>query len=179
MAAHTQLSPEQIRDLIRDVPDFPKPGVLFKDITPLLADPAGVPSVTSILAARYRAQEIDYIVAIESRGFFFGMALAIELGIGLIPIRKAGKLPHETVSERYELEYGHDTIEMHSDLLTSASRVVLVDDVLATGGTAAAAARLIESLGAEIAEITFLMELDFLKGRSLLGKRPVYSIVNY
>lgn len=168
-----------LRSRIADVPDFPKPGIIFKDITPLLADPEAFGALTRHLAERYRDAGITQLVGIESRGFIFGAALAQEMGIGFTLVRKPGKLPRATRSASYELEYGTDELHMHADGLSSADRVVVVDDVLATGGTAEACARLVESTGATIHEFAFLMELSFLPGRDKLGARHAYAVLSY
>ena len=167
------------RALIRDVPDFPLPGILFRDITPLLADPAALAGVTDLLARRYRPQNIQKIVAIESRGFLFGAPLACALGVGLVPVRKPGKLPYKTVEESYTLEYGSNTICMHVDALARGERALVIDDLIATGGTLAATCNLVERLGAELVEVAAIVELTELNGRALLGSRSVYSLIQY
>ena len=167
------------RALIRAVPDFPKPGILFRDITPLLADPAALGAVTDLLARRYRPQNIQKIVAIDARGFLFGAPLACALGVGLAPARKPGKLPYETVEESYTLEYGSNTICMHTDALAKGERVLVIDDLIATGGTLAATCNLVERMGAELVEIATIIELTDLNGRALLGNRPVYALIQY
>lgn len=154
--------------LIRDIPDWPKPGILFRDITPLLADAAAFAGAVDALASAAAPWQPDAIVAIEARGFIFGAALAQKLGCGFVPVRKRGKLPFATVREEYALEYGTDMIEIHADALAPGRRAVLVDDLLATGGTAAACARLVRTLGAELAGMVFLIELTALNGRSRL-----------
>ena len=169
----------QIQDYVRDILDFPKKGVVFKDITPLLADAQATEAVLQKLLAPLQGVRIDKVAAIESRGFFFGMLLAHALQVGFVPIRKPGKLPAQTLSEHYDLEYGSSNIEIHTDAITPGERVLLHDDVLATGGTAQAATRLIERLGGEVVQCTFLMELDFLKGREKLEKYSINSILNY
>lgn len=158
-----------------DVPDFPEPGVVFKDITPLLQDGPAFRSVIGALADRYR-DRIDAVAGVESRGFVFGAALAYELGIGLVLIRKEGKLPRERHSISYQLEYGSATVEVHQDAFTHGERVLLVDDVLATGGTAAAAAELVETAGAVVSDIAVVLELSFLGGRAVLGDRAVWAL---
>ena len=173
------MSIEAIRAAIRDVPDFPKPGILFKDITPVLADPALFRAAVALFVARHRGGGLTRVAAIESRGFLFGSAVAHELGLGLIPVRKKGKLPYHTVSASYALEYGEATIEMHRDACGPGDRVLLIDDLLATGGTALAAAGLIERLGASVAEIDFLVELTFLPGRQKLAAYPVFAPISY
>ena len=164
---------------IRDVPDFPKPGILFKDITPLLQNGPAFRQVIDGWKKRFEGLNIDAIVGVDARGFIFGTALAYALVLPFVPVRKKGKLPHDTISEDFELEYGTDTMEIHVDALSDGHRVVLVDDLLATGGTMAAVVRLVEKLGAEIVEIVFVVELSFLNGRSLLGDRPVSSLIQY
>ncbi len=164
---------------ILDVPDFPKPGIMFKDITPLLNDGEAFKAVTDHLAGRYAGRGITHIVGIESRGFIFGAALAHAMGVGLSLVRKSGKLPRATRSVTYDLEYGTDTLHIHADALKPGERVVIVDDVLATGGTAAATAELVASCGAHIEELAFLMSLSFLNGAAKLGGRPMYSVLTY
>lgn len=162
---------------LRDVPDFPKPGILFKDITPLLADPEAMLAVESRLAGAFRDAGPTRVVGIESRGFLFGVLVARALGVGFAPVRKQGKLPWRTVAETYALEYGTDTVEMHEDAVGPGDRALIIDDLLATGGTAAAAARLVERLGAEVVGLGFVVELGFLDGRAKLGDRRVVSLV--
>ena len=164
-----------LHKLIRDIPDFPKPGILFKDITPLLKDPAGFKECTRLLCDIIGGVECDAIVGIESRGFLFGAAAALELGIGFVPIRKPGKLPYKTCSVTYDLEYGTDTVEMHVDAVSADDKVLMVDDLLATGGTMAAACQMVAEAGAEIVGIAFLIELAFLNGR---GKLPDCDITS-
>ena len=164
---------------IRDIPDFPKPGILFKDITTLLKHPAAFEASIQKLTQPYRDRGVDLVVGIESRGFIFGAALARELNAGFIPIRKPGKLPAETVSASYKLEYGMDRVEMHRDAIQPGKRVLLVDDLLATGGTMSAACRLVEEMKGEIVGIAFLIELTFLEGRKKLGDREVFSLIRY
>ena len=159
-----------LRALIRDIPDFPKPGIVFKDITPLLLDPAATDAAIGALAAWARPREVDLVVAAEARGFILGAALARELGAGFVPARKPGKLPWERLAETYELEYGTDALELHRDAWTLGSRVLVVDDVLATGGTARAAARLARNLGGEVVGWSFLLEIAALGGRERLGE---------
>lgn len=164
-----------VRDAIRDVPDFPKPGIVFKDITPVLQDPALFSTVLETLVSRYRGREIDQILAVESRGFIFGAPLAAAIGAGFVPLRKPGKLPYETLSETYELEYGNGTLEIHSDGVRRGDRVVIVDDLLATGGTAEASVSLARRCGADVVAAWFLVELGFLSGRDRLVGVPVHS----
>ena len=162
---------------IRDVPDFPKPGILFKDITPLLADPAALDEAVRQLAEPFEGQGVTKVVGIESRGFIFGSAIARHLKAGFVPIRKPGKLPHKTVRKEYSLEYGTDAIEMHADAVGPGDKVLMVDDLLATGGTMEAACELVSELGAEIVGVAFLIELSFLKGRSKLSGRKVHVLI--
>jgi len=159
---------ELLRKRIRDVPDFPKPGIVFKDITPLLQDPDALREACRLLAEPYRDLSVDIVVGIESRGFIFGPPVALALGAGFAIARKQGKLPWQTVREEYNLEYGTDSIEMHRDAVRSGQRVLLIDDVIATGGTAAATARLVASMGASVVGACFLIELEFLAGRKVL-----------
>lgn len=162
---------------IRDVPDFPKPGILFKDITPLLQSPEGLDEAVRGLAEAADPASYDLVVGIESRGFIFGTALAHHLGKGFVPIRKPGKLPWKTASQSYELEYGKDTIEIHVDACTKGQRVLLVDDLLATGGTMAAALTLVRAIGGVPVACSFVIELDFLGGRARLGDVPIHSLL--
>lgn len=164
-----------IKAAIRDVPDFPQPGILFKDITPVLADPRLFRAAVDLLAERYRGRPIAKVAAIESRGFILGSAVAQQLGAGLVPVRKKGKLPYRTLAASYSLEYGTATLEMHVDAIRRGETVLVVDDLLATGGTAAATAGMIEELGGQIVEIAFLIELAFLKGREKLARYPVFA----
>jgi adenine phosphoribosyltransferase len=170
---------DQLKSKIRHVPDFPKPGILFYDITTLLADPAGLRDTIDALALPYADAGIERVVGIESRGFILAAAIADRLGAGFVPIRKPGKLPASTIGESYALEYGSDALEIHSDAVSSGQRVLLVDDVLATGGTARAAVNLVQRLGGLIHAATFLIELTFLGGRSKLGDTPVFSVLQY
>ncbi len=168
-----------IARLIRDVPDFPRPGVLFKDITPLLLDPAAFRVAVNLMAGPFQAQGVTRVVSIESRGFLFGAPVALALDAGLVPIRKPGKLPGERGRVEYALEYGTDALEMHRDAMSARDRVLVVDDVLATGGTAAAAAALVREHGATVAGFTFLIELLFLKGRGRLVGETVRAVLQY
>jgi adenine phosphoribosyltransferase len=172
---------EKLQKIIRTIPDFPKEGIQFKDITPLLADPALTNEITEALILPYKDQKIDAVAAIESRGFLFGVLMAQRLGCSFVMIRKQGKLPHTTISQSYKLEYGEATIEMHKDAISKGDKVVLHDDLLATGGTAQAAADLLNKMGAEIAGISFVVELEFLRGRSLLQpySKSIVSTVKY
>jgi adenine phosphoribosyltransferase len=171
----------RLRTGIRDVPDYPSAGILFKDVTPLLADAALFQEAVTGLATGFGsgAVTVDLVAGIEARGFIFGAPVALALGVGFVPIRKSGKLPFTTVSAEYALEYGSATIEVHSDAVRPGQRVLLLDDVLATGGTAEAAALLLEGLGAEVVAVTFLMELGFLDGRDRLAGRDVRTLVTY
>jgi adenine phosphoribosyltransferase len=164
---------------IRDIQDFPKPGILFKDITPLLKNPEAFKALIELWAARYANRGLNAVVAMESRGFIFAAPLAVRLGIPFVPVRKPGKLPYKTIRETYELEYGTDSLEIHEDALQKGDRVLVLDDVLATGGTAAAVTRLVERVGGKVEEASFLMELSFLKGREKLKSTPVHSIIQY
>lgn len=168
-----------LTSLIRDIPDFPKPGILFKDITPLLADARGFRVAIDRLAEPFVGQHVDKVVGIESRGFFLGGPLALALGAGLVIVRKKGKLPWKTREVTYELEYGTDTVEMHVDAVAPGQRVLVVDDLVATGGTAAATVKLIREAGGEVVACTFLVELGALEGRSKLGVERVHSLLHY
>ena len=168
-----------LEDYIRDIPDFPKTGVVFKDITPLLANPAASALCLSELLQLTEMQAIDKVVGIESRGFFFATQLAKELDAGFVPIRKPGKLPFNTLKQPYTLEYGMDALEIHEDAILKGEKVLLHDDVLATGGTARAACELIESLGGEIVQCNFLIEIAFLKGAERLKKYDIRSLLTY
>jgi len=168
-----------LKKLIREVPDFPKPGILFYDITTLLKDPAGLRGVIDGLKDHYRDAKVDVVLGIEARGFIFAPALAYALGAGFVPVRKPKKLPAETVSVTYDLEYGTDTLEMHKDAVSKGARVLIVDDLLATGGTAAAAARMVEAAGGQVAGMGFVVELTFLNGRAKLAGREVFSLLQY
>ena len=168
-----------IRSLVRDIPDFPAPGVLFKDITPVLSDPAALSAGVGALAEPFADIGVDLVAAAEARGFVFGVAVAERLGVGFVPIRKPGKLPAATLGVDYELEYGQDRLEMHVDAVASGCRLLVVDDVLATGGTAAATCSLLESAGGKVVGCTFRIELTFLKGRERLTGRRSESLVKY
>ena len=164
---------------VRDVPDFPKPGVTFKDISPLLADPAATAAAVAAMAAPYKSDPPAAVLAVEARGFLFAVPVAAALGCGVVPVRKPGKLPAATRSVSYDLEYGSDTLEVHADALTPGQKVLIVDDVLATGGTVAAAAELARAAGAEVAAAAFLIELAFLNGRDKLPGVPVSAALTY
>ena len=170
---------DRLRAGVRDVPDFPKTGIVFKDITPLLSDHALFRASIDLFLERCRGKEIDKIVGIDARGFLFGSAVAYELGVGFVPIRKRGKLPYKTEIAKYSLEYGQAEMEMHIDAMIAGERVILVDDLLATGGTSAAAATLIRKVGGRLLEAQFLIELEFLNGRKQLDPTPVISFLKY
>jgi len=170
---------ERLRAAVRDVPDFPKKGITFKDITPVLSDPGLFRASIDLFLERCRGREIDKIVGIDARGFVFGSAVAYELGVGFVPIRKRGKLPYRTEIAKYSLEYGEAEVEMHIDAVTEGERVVLVDDLLATGGTSAAAAALLRNAGANLIEAQFLIELEFLEGRKRLEPTPITAFLKY
>jgi len=170
---------ERLRSLIRDVPDFPQPGVVFKDITPLLADEAAFSSVIDVIVVHFGRGNVDKVVGIEARGFILASPVAYHFGAGFVPVRKVDKLPWETEGESYELEYGSETLEIHKHALIPGERVLIVDDVLATGGTARATAALVERLGAKVVGIACLIELSFLKGREKLEGYDFYSLISY
>lgn len=170
---------EKLRKAIRDVPDFPKPGIIFKDITPVLGDGELFRMAIDLFLDRCRKLRIDKIICIDARGFLFGSAVAYELGLGLVPIRKRGKLPYKTERAAYTLEYGEAEMEMHIDSIAPGERIVLIDDLLATGGTSASAATLIKKVGGELVEAQFLIELEFLHGRTKLESTPVVSFLRY
>jgi adenine phosphoribosyltransferase len=173
------LNSEQLKKLIREVPDFPKPGILFYDITTLLRDKTGFAQLIDLFSEHYIGKQIDLILGMEARGFIFGPALAYRLNAGFVPVRKPGKLPAATVKVEYELEYGSNALEVHKDAVEKGQRVLIVDDLLATGGTAEATARLATSLGGEIAGLAFVVELDFLNGREKLKSYNVFSLLHY
>ena len=170
---------EDLKKCIRDIPNFPKEGIIFKDITTLLSKPTAFKRAIDLLAKKFAGQQIDIVVGIESRGFIFGSVLAYKLGAGFVPVRKKGKLPYKTKSVTYELEYGSDILEIHHDAIPSQSRVLIVDDLLATGGTVEAVIKLVKSFKAKIAGLAFLVELTFLKGKEKLNGLPIYSIIEY
>ena len=169
----------QLVEYIRDIPDFPKPGILFRDITPLLGDHDALMEAIRVLAEPFIGQEVDFVAAVEARGFIFGSAVAKALKAGFIPIRKPGKLPAETESLTYDLEYGSDTLQVHKDAIAEGAKVVMVDDLLATGGTMAAGCELMNKLGADIVGLTFLIELAGLNGREKLGGYPIFTAISY
>ena len=168
-----------IENYIRDIQDFPKPGIGFKDITPLLADPKATKECLHLLLNGLQDKKIDKVIGVESRGFFFGTLLAQELNAGFIPVRKPKKLPFETISATYELEYGSDTLEIHVDSIKKGERILIHDDVLATGGTAKAVCELVEKLGGEIVQLSFIMELEFLNGRDKIRQYEIFSPLKY
>jgi adenine phosphoribosyltransferase len=173
------LNADQLKKLIREVPDFPKKGILFYDITTLLKDKTGFAQLIDLFSEHYIGKQIDLILAMEARGFIFGPALAYRLNAGFVPVRKPGKLPAATVKVEYDLEYGSNCLEVHEDAIEKGQRVLIVDDLLATGGTAAATAQLAKSLGADIAGLAFVVELDFLNGRDKLKPHNVFSLLHY
>ena len=168
-----------LENFIRDIPDFPKPGITFKDITPMLGDPKAFRASIEQLAEAVADLPCDAIVGIESRGFIFGAALALALDVGFVPIRKPGKLPHDTVSREYSLEYGTDTVEMHRDAVHSGQSLIIIDDLIATGGTATAACELVEHVGAKVSALGFVIALDFIPWRDRLGDREVRALLRY
>ncbi|HKX86902.1 MAG TPA: adenine phosphoribosyltransferase [Flavobacterium sp.] len=168
-----------LEQYFRDIQDFPKEGILFKDITPLLLNPKAREEMLETLVSTLREKKIDKVVGVESRGFFFGILLAEKLNAGFIPVRKPNKLPFETISASYELEYGQDTLEMHIDAIQKGEKILIHDDVLATGGTAKAVCELVEKLGGEIVQCNFLMELSFLSGRDKIKKNEIFAAITY
>lgn len=168
-----------LKKLVRDVPDFPKKGIIFKDITPLLQDPKGLREAIETISSHYNDRKIDMVVGAEARGFILAPTVAFNLGAGFVPIRKPGKLPYEKISMSYALEYGTDTLEMHKDGIKKGQNVLMVDDLLATGGTMAACCKMVESLGGNIIGCAFLIELTFLDGKKTLNKYDVFSIIKY
>ena len=174
-----KIKKSDLKKYIRDIPDFPKPGIMFKDISTLLKDKDALKKGVDMLAKQYKRENIKYIVAVESRGFIFGSILAYKLGAGFIPIRKKGKLPFKTKSVTYDLEYGTDTLEIHEDAIEPGSRVLVVDDLLATGGTVRAVCDLLKQQDANIVGVAFLIELTFLKGKQRLKDLPLYSVIKF
>ena len=170
---------DSLKRAVRDVPDFPVKGILFKDITPILQDGQLFHQAVDAIADRHRGQRVDAVVGIDARGFIFAGAVAYKLGVGMVPVRKKGKLPYQTIVTSYTLEYGSETSEMHVDAVKPGDRVIIVDDLLATGGTAMAATKLVQQLGATVAEVDFLIELGFLKGRERLAQFPVFAAITY
>ena len=170
---------EQIEALIRDVPDFPEPGIVFKDITPVLADPIAFSTIIDLIVVHFGRGNVDKVVGIEARGFILGAPVAYHFGAGIIPVRKKGKLPYETLEETYALEYGTAALEIHTDAVQAGERVLVVDDVLATGGTAKAAASLVERVGGKVCGIATLIELEFLHGRDKLQGYDLFTLIHY
>jgi adenine phosphoribosyltransferase len=170
---------EQIKDLIRDVPDFPQEGIVFKDITPVLADPIAFSTLIDLIVVHFGRGNVDKVVGIEARGFILASPVAYHFGAGFVPVRKQGKLPSETLAEEYSLEYGTATLEIHRDAVRAGERVLIVDDVLATGGTAKATASLVERIGGTVCGIACLIELDFLKGREQLPGHELFTLIHY
>lgn len=170
---------EGLKRSIRDIPDFPKKGIIFKDITTLLKDGKKFQEAIDCIVERYKGKKIDKVVSVEARGFIFGSAIAYKLGAGLVPVRKKGKLPHETHRVEYELEYGTDSLEIHKDAISPGDNILIIDDLLATGGTMNAVCGLIEGMGGKIIEVAFLIELTFLKGRDRLKGRRVFSLIEF
>lgn len=168
-----------LENYIRDIQDFPKQGILFKDITPMLLDPIGRQECLDLLLSQLQNKGINKVVGVESRGFFFGILLADALNVGFVPVRKPNKLPFTTISASYDLEYGSDTLEIHTDAIQKGDKVLIHDDVLATGGTAKAVCELVERLGGEIVQLNFLMELTFLEGRAKLGDKEIFAALPY
>ncbi|HEY1264437.1 MAG TPA: adenine phosphoribosyltransferase [Terriglobales bacterium] len=179
MSGKTGVNCEPLKKLIREVPDFPKKGILFYDITTLLKDKLGFATLIDALSEYYLPRKVDLVLGMEARGFIFGPALAYRLNAGFVPVRKPGKLPAATTRVEYELEYGSNALEIHKDAIEKGQRVIIVDDLLATGGTAVATAKLAESLGGQIAGLGFVVELDFLKGRDKLAQYDVFSLLHY
>ncbi len=169
----------ELRKFIRDIPDFPKPGILFRDLTPLLRDAQALRQAVEAVAAPFKQEPVDCVVGVESRGFVIGTPVALELGVGFIPVRKQGKLPYKTFEATYELEYGSDTLEMHVDAIEDGQRVLIVDDLIATGGTAAATVRLVRQAGAEVVGCAFLIELTALNGRKQLAGERTHTVLDY
>lgn len=170
---------DSLKQKIRDIADFPEPGIVFKDITPLVQDPASLRDCIRALSAPFRASDITAVAGMEARGFIFGSLVAWELGLGFIPLRKPGKLPYDVQSVDYSLEYGNASLEAHIDAIKPGDKILLIDDVLATGGTAKASCELVEKLGGEVIACAFVMELDFLHGRQQLQGYPLHSLINY
>lgn len=176
---NTETIANELSGIIRDIPDFPKEGILFKDITTLLQDKDALKKAIDAIADEYKDKKIEYVVGAEARGFIFGAALAYQLNAGFIPVRKPGKLPYKTKSYTYDLEYGTDTLEIHEDAVPAGGRVLIVDDLLATGGTVSAVTHLLKDMGADIVGVAFLIELAFLNGRDKLQDVPVFSVIKY
>lgn len=175
----TRLSEDELKRIVRDIPDFPQKGILFKDITPILAHPQAFQTCIDMLYDKYKDSNLSGIAAVEARGYLIAAPLAYKLGVSLIPVRKPGKLPYETISQKYELEYGSNTLEVHKDAVSAGHRVLVVDDLIATGGSARATAQLIERLGGHVVSFAFMIELTFLNGRDTLNGYDIYSIMKY
>jgi adenine phosphoribosyltransferase len=170
---------QELKDIIRDIPDFPKKGIIFKDITTLLADAKSFQKMIDLLAHRYVGEKIDKVLGVEARGFIIGAALAYKLGAGIVLVRKPGKLPSETFKKTYDLEYGTDTLEIHTDSIKKGEKILIADDLLATGGTMAAVVDMVTSMGGEIVDCCFMAELEFLQGRSKLPEGKVFSLLTF
>lgn len=170
---------KELKKIIKDVPDFPKKGIIFKDLTPVFQDKKVFKKLIDFLYKKFKNKKIDKIVCVEARGFLIGAPLALKLGVGLVPVRKPGKLPRETYRVEYSLEYGTDALEMHKDAISKGEKILIIDDLLATGGTVGAVAQLVEQAGGKVSDIAFIVELDFLKGREKLSKYKIFSIVHY
>jgi adenine phosphoribosyltransferase len=170
---------DELKNIIRDIPDFPKKGIIFKDITTLLADARSFQRMVDLLSHRYVGEKIDKVVGVEARGFVIGAALAYKLGAGIVLVRKPGKLPSDTFKKSYDLEYGTDTLEIHTDAIKKGERILIADDLLATGGTMGAVVDMVDSMGGELVECCFMVELDFLKGRDKLPAGKVHSLLNF
>jgi len=170
---------KELKDYIRDIPNFPKEGIIFKDITPQWKDKDAFAQSIDTIVDRYKRQQIDVVVGVEARGFIIGAPVAYKLGVGFVPMRKPGKLPYKTTSVSYELEYGTDTVEMHEDGISTGERVLIVDDLLATGGTARAMCKLVEKAGGKVVELAFIVELTFLHGRDRLKDYTIFSLIQY
>jgi adenine phosphoribosyltransferase len=174
-----KIKKSELKNYIRDIPDFPKEGILFKDITTLLKDPVAFKKAVDLMAKKYKKEGVDYVVGVEARGFIFGAAVALKLGVGFVPVRKQGKLPAKTQAITYDLEYGTDTLEIHQDAIPAKSKVLIVDDLLATGGTIRAVADLLKNIKADIIGVAFLIELRFLKGKKKLQDLDLFSLIKY
>ena len=170
---------DNLKKMVRDIPDFPKKGIIFKDITPILQNPKGLREAVETISNHYKSKKVDIVVGAEARGFILAPTVAFNLGAGFVPVRKPGKLPYEKISMSYALEYGTDTLEMHKDAIKKGQQVLMVDDLLATGGTMATCCRMVETLGGNIVGCAFLIELAFLNGKKALSKYDVYSLIKY
>mgnify|MGYP001579189589 CR=1 FL=1 len=170
---------DNLKKMVRDIPDFPKKGIIFKDITPVLQNPKGLREAVETISNHYKSKKVDIVVGAEARGFILAPTVAFNLGAGFVPVRKPGKLPYEKISMSYALEYGTDTLEMHKDAIKKGQQVLMVDDLLATGGTMATCCKMVETLGGNIVGCAFLIELAFLNGKKVLSKYDVYSLIKY